>query len=126
MFAAYKGDITYFRDSAARVKDLPADARILIAEACTHNALDADIGRVKIPAMLRKKLGEEITVEVVAGADFPKDLSGYDLIVHCGACMFNRKYVLSRIDRAKEQRVPMTNYGIFLAYANGILEKISM
>lgn len=126
LFAAYKGDITYFRDSAARVKDLPADARILIAEACTHNALDADIGRVKIPAMLRKKLGEEITVEVVAGADFPKDLSGYDLIVHCGACMFNRRFVLSRVAAARAAGVPMTNYGILIAELKGILDKVTL
>ena len=126
LFAAYKGDISYFRDSAARVKDLPADARILIAEACTHNALDADIGRVKIPAMLRKKLGEKITVEVVAGADFPKDLSGYDLIVHCGACMFNRRFVLSRVAAARAAGVPMTNYGILIASLSGIIDKVAL
>ena len=126
LFAAYKGDISYFRDSAARVKDLPADARILIAEACTHNALDADIGRVKIPAMLRKKLGGKITVEVVAGADFPKELSGYDLIVHCGACMFNRRFVLSRVAAARAAGVPMTNYGVLIAELKGILDKVTL
>lgn len=126
LFAAYKGDISYFRESAARVKDLPADARILIAEACTHNALDADIGRVKIPAMLRKKLGGKITVEVVAGADFPKELSGYDLIVHCGACMFNRRFVLSRVAAARAAGVPMTNYGVLIAELKGILDKVTL
>ena len=125
LFAAYKGDIDYFRASAEKLDDLPADARILIAEACTHNALDADIGRVKIPAMLRKKLGGDIKIEVVGGADFPAELSGYDLIVHCGACMFNRRYVLSRVEAARAAGVPMTNYGILIAKLSGILDKVA-
>lgn len=126
LFAAYKGDISYFVDSAERVKSLPLDAKILIAEACTHNALDADIGRVKIPAMLRKKLGDKIKIENVGGADFPSDLSGYDLIVHCGACMFNRQYVLSRVAAARAAGVPMTNYGILIAEMKGILDKVTI
>lgn len=125
LFAAYKGDIDYFRASAEKLDGLPADARILIAEACTHNALDADIGRVKIPAMLRKKLGGDIKIEVVGGADFPTELSGYDLIVHCGACMFNRRYVLSRVEAARAAGVPMTNYGILIAKLSGILDKVA-
>ena len=126
LFAAYKGDIDYFRESAERVESLPPDARILIAEACTHNALDADIGRVKIPTMLRKKLGDKIKIENVGGADFPSDLSGYDLVVHCGACMFNRRYVLSRVAAAREAGVPMTNYGILIASLKGILDKVTL
>ena len=126
LFAAYKGDIDYFRESAERVESLPPDARILIAEACTHNALDADIGRVKIPTMLRKKLGDKIRIENVGGADFPSDLSGYDLVVHCGACMFNRRYVLSRVAAAREAGVPMTNYGILIASLKGILDKVTL
>ncbi len=126
LFAAYKGDISYFKDSAERVKSLPSDAKILIAEACTHNALDADIGRVKIPAMLRKKLGDKIKIENVGGADFPAELSGYDLIVHCGACMFNRQYVLSRVAAARAAGVPMTNYGILIAEMKGILDKVTI
>ena len=126
LFAAYKGDIGYFRESAERVKDLPPDAKVLIAEACTHNALDADIGRVKIPAMLRKKLGDKIRIEVVGGADFPSVLSGYDLIVHCGACMFNRRLVLSRVAAARAAGVPMTNYGILIASLKGILGRVAL
>ena len=126
LFAAYKGDAEYFRDSAKRLENLPKDAKILIAEACTHNALDADIGRVKIPALLRKRLGDEIKTEVVSGADFPKDLADYDLVVHCGACMFTRRYVLARVEAAKAAKVPMTNYGILLAELNGILEKVTL
>lgn len=75
--------------------------------------------------MLRKKVGEGLTVDIVSGPDFPEDLSEYDLVIQCGACMFNRKYVLSRIDRAKTQGVPMSNYGVIIAYLNNILDKIS-
>ena len=125
LFAAYKGDIDYFLKSAEKLDSLPADARILIAEACTHNALDADIGRVKIPAMLRKKLGGDIKIDVVGGADFPAELSGYDFIVHCGACMFNRRYVLFRVEAARAAGTPMTNYGILIAKLSGILDKVA-
>ena len=125
LFAAYKGDIDYFRASAEKLDGLPNDARILIAEACTHNALDADIGRVKIPAMLRKKLGNGVRIDVVGGSDFPAELSGYDLIVHCGACMFNRRFVLSRVEAARAAGVPMTNYGILIAKLSGILDKVA-
>ncbi len=126
LFAAYKGDIAYFKASAERIADLPPDARILIAEACTHNTLDADIGRVKIPAMLRKKLGNGVEIENVSGADFPSELSGFDMIVHCGACMFNRQHVLSRVAAAREAGVPMTSYGVLIAALSGILDKVTL
>ena len=80
---------------------------------------------MKIPRMLRKRVGEELTVDVVSGTDFPENLSEYDLIIQCGACMFNRKYVLSRIDRARTQKVAMTNYGVTIAHITGILDKIA-
>ena len=99
---------------------------MLIAEACTHAPLQEDIGREKIPRMLRKRVGEKLRVDMVSGNDFPEDLTPYDLIIHCGACMFNRKYVLSRIERAARQNVPMTNYGIAIAYLSGLLDKISL
>jgi len=126
LFAHHKGDSEYFVESVRKLPDLPAKAKILIAEACTHNTLDGDIGRIKIPNLLRKKLGEDITVTVVAGADYPQDLSGYDFVIHCGACMFNRRHVLARTAKAKLAGVPMTNYGIFLAYCAGILDKIEL
>ena len=126
LMAHYKGDITYFTESVKALEKLPEDAHILIAEACTHNTLDADIGRIKIPNGLRKLLGKDITVDVVAGTDFPKDLTPYDLVVHCGACMFNRRYVLSRVEQARAQHVPMTNYGVLLARFAGILDKIEL
>lgn len=126
LFAAFKGDSAYFRESAGAIDHLKPDSRILIAEACTHAPLTEDIGREKIPAMLRKKIGEDLRIEIVSGQDFPQDLSQYDLIIHCGACMFNRQYVLSRVEQAKHARVPMTNYGMTIAYLQGILDKIQI
>ena len=120
LFAGYKGDIGYYAESATAIDKLTDNSKVLIAECCTHAPLSEDIGREKIPKMLRKKYGEGI----VSGTDFPEDLSGYDLIIQCGSCMFNRKYVMSRIARAKEQGVPMTNYGITIAYIKGILDKV--
>ncbi len=126
LFAGYKGDIDYFAASARKIADLPKDAHILIAEACTHKPLKEDIGRVKIPRLLRKKLGGDLRIDVVAGRDFPADLSGVDLVIHCGGCMFNRKYVLSRVAECREQGVPMTNYGITIAYLLGILDDVTL
>ena len=99
---------------------------MLIAEACTHAPLSEDIGREKLPRMLRNKVGQGLAVDVVGGPAFPEDLSGYDLIIHCGACMFNRRHVMSRIDRAKSQGVPITNYGVAIAKLSGILDKIDL
>lgn len=126
LFANYKGDIDYFAESAHAIENLTEDSKVLIAEACTHAPLSEDIGREKIPRMLRKKVGEGLTCDIVSGADFPEDLSKYDLIIHCGACMFNRKYVISRVTAAKNQGVPMSNYGIVIAYLSGILDKIDL
>lgn len=126
LFAAYKGDIRTFAEGAAAIDALTENSRVLIAEACTHAPLEEDIGRVKIPRALRKKIGEGLTIDMAAGNDFPEDLSGYDLIIHCGACMFNRAYVLSRIKKAGEAGVPITNYGVTMAKMLGILDKIEM
>lgn len=125
LFAGYKGDIHYYVESAAAIDSLTEQSHVLIAEACTHAPLTEDIGRVKLPRLLRKRIGERLKIDIVSGNDFPEDLSEYNLIIHCGACMFNRKYVLSRIGQAKTQKVPMTNYGIAIAHLSGILEKIS-
>ena len=126
LFAAYKGDLPYYVEGAKTIDALTEQSHVLIAECCTHAPLQEDIGRVKIPRMLKKRFGEGITVDHVSGTDFPEDLRGYDLIIQCGACMFNRKYVLSRIDRAKEQRIPMTNYGVTIAHLTGILPHVVM
>ncbi len=126
LFAALKGDIYEFIAGANAIDSLNENSRILIAEACTHAPLSEDIGREKIPNMLRKKIGENLKIDVVSGVDFPEDLKSYDLIIHCASCMFNKKYVLSRINKAKEQNVPITNYGIVIAKMVGILEKITV
>ena len=107
LMAGYKGDIHYYIESAAAIGSLTPQSRILIAEACTHAPLSEDIGRVKLPRLLRKKVGESLHIDIVSGTDFPTDLSSYELIIHCGGCMFNRKYVLSRIDRARCQHIPL-------------------
>lgn len=124
LFAAYKGDIEVFAEGASTIALLTPQSRVLIAEACTHAPLTEDIGTVKIPRLLRKRIGEELQIDFVSGNDFPDDLSCYDLIIHCGACMFNRKYVLSRIAQARAQHIPITNYGMAIAYLTGILDKI--
>ena len=124
LMAGYKGDIRQFVEGASAIDSLTENSRVLIAEACAHAPMTEDIGRVKIPRLLRKKIGEGLQIDMVSGSDFPKDLSKYDLIIHCGACMFNRKHVMNRLESASTQRVPMTNYGITLAHLMGILDKI--
>lgn len=126
LFAAHKGDLDAFVRGANAEEQLNNQSRVLIAEACTHAPLSEDIGRVKIPALLRKKYGADMDIQVVSGASFPEDLRSYDLIVHCGGCMFNRKYLLSRIARAEDAGVPITNYGVLLAKLNGILDHITL
>lgn len=126
LFAAYKGDISSFMEGVRTLDGLSPAARVLIAEACTHVPAGEDIGRVKIPAMLRKRFGDGIRIDVVSGNDFPADLSGYDLVIHCGACMFTRQHVLLRIAQAQKQRIPVTNYGLVMAWAKGILDKVTI
>lgn len=115
LFSRYKGDIRIFKEGAAKIASLAPGSRVLIAEACAHRPLNEDIGRVKLPALLRRKVCEDLNIDVVAGSDWPSDLGGYDLIIHCGACMFNRKLVLSRIADARCSGVPITNYGLALS-----------
>ena len=123
LMAAHKGDIRYFVESAAAIDRLTEQSRVLIAEACTHAPLAEDIGRVKIPRMLQQRVGEGLTIDIAAGKDFPDDLSGYDLVIHCGGCMFNRRFMLQRVEQCSAQGVPMTNYGITIAHHTGILRK---
>ena len=124
LFAGYKGDITAFRRGAAALAGLTEQSKILVAEACAHAPTTEDIGRVKIPRLLRKKVGEGLSFDFARGNDFPQDLTPYDLVIHCGACMFNRRHVLNRIAQAEEQGVPICNYGIVLAAMTGILDKV--
>ena len=124
LMAGYKGDIRLFIEGASAIDKLTENSRVLIAEACAHAPMTEDIGRVKIPRLLKNKIGEGLHIDMVSGSDFPKDLSCYDLIIHSGACMFNRKHGMNRLDSASHQQVPMTNYGITLAHLMGILNKI--
>ena len=141
LMAAAKGDIDVFTDGVKAIDTAlqnsdaessstePVDPfRVLIAEACTHVPQNEDIGTVKIPRLLQKQFGDRVVITNVRGNDFPavESLRQYDLIIHCGACMFNRRHVLSRIASAREAGVPITNYGIFLAKMAGILDKVSL
>lgn len=124
LFARYKGDIALFVEGVKALERITPQSRILIAEACTHTPQNEDIGRVKLPRLLRKRFGEELSIDIVGGADYPEQLGDYDLVIHCGACMFNRKHVLSRIERARQQGVAITNYGVILAALTGILDRV--
>lgn len=123
LLAGYKGDIEMFTRGARAIDSLESGSKVLIAEACSHTTTDADIARIKIPNLLRKKVGD-IDITVVSGADFPDDVSGYDLVIHCGACMFNKAHVMSRAAICERSGVPMTNYGIAIAYLTGILDRV--
>ena len=126
LMAGTKGNIDVLIEGAKAIDRLTPESRVLIAEACTHAPMSEDIGREKIPRMIRKKFGNSITFDIHAGKDYPDDLQQYDLIIHCGACMFNRRLMLSRIRRAQEQGVAITNYGIAIAHLQGILDKVSI
>lgn len=122
LFARLKGDLDAFSQGAKAIEKLQDGDRVLILESCTHHAIEDDIGRVKIPNLLRKKTGKNLIIDNIAGHDFP-DISKYKLIIHCGACMTNRREVLSRILLASENNVPITNYGICISYCLGILPR---
>lgn len=126
LFAGYKGDLKYYVEGAKAIDSLTENSRVLIAECCTHAPLSEDIGREKIPRLLRKRVGEGLKIDIVSGTDFPEGLDEYDLIIQCGGCMFNRKYILSRTEKAKQKNVPMTNYGVAIAYITGILDDIAI
>ena len=123
LLANAKGDIKTLSEGAKALDTLPDKARILMAEACTHNTSHEDIGRVKIPGMLRKYTGKELEFEYSVHHDFPDDLSDYDLVIHCGGCMLNAKTMQNRIEYCRKAGVPVTNYGVVLSYASGILAR---
>lgn len=126
LYAAHKGDLSVFLEGAQALDSLTENSHVLIAEACTHAPLSEDIGRVKIPAMLRKKFGTGLQIDVVSGTNFPDTLDSYDLIIHCGGCMFNRAYLLSRVRQAKDAGIPITNYGVLIAKLKGIFDKVAL
>ncbi len=124
LFSKMKGDIAYFIESAKKFDSFKGNEKILIAEACTHPPINEDIGTVKIPAMLKKRFGDGLQFTFTRADDFD-GIEGYDMIIHCGACMFNRAHVMSRVAKAREMGVAMTNYGVTIAYLNNILDKIN-
>ena len=124
LMARLKGDVEIFRKGAETLKHLSPKAKVLIAEACSHIPQNEDIGRVKLPGMLRKKFGNDLSIAVVSGNDFPDNLKEYDLVIHCGACMFTKRHVMARVNQAMEQDVPITNYGIAIATLSGIIDKV--
>ena len=123
LFARQKGDLTEFIKGAKAVEKLKDGDRILIAEGCTHHRQSDDIGSVKIPRWIRQRTGKRIEFEFSAGATFTDDIKKYALIVHCGACMMNRTGMLSRIELANYYNVPIVNYGILIAYVQGLLPR---
>ena len=124
LFARYKGDLLTLVEGAQAIETLKPGDRILISEACTHHPMPDDIGRIKIPRWLRQKLGFGIETEINVGASFPDNLSRYRLIIHCGACMLNLKEMYYRILTAKKEGVPITNYGIAIAYLQGLFPRV--
>ena len=126
LLAGAKGDIRAFVDGAKAIGTLRPGDRVLIAEACTHVPDTEDIGRVKIPNLLKKKIGGDLHIEVAAGNDFPDDLSPYNLIIQCGGCVASERLLRSRIKKALLAGVPITNYGIALASLTGILDRVAI
>ncbi|MEG3013591.1 MAG: [FeFe] hydrogenase H-cluster maturation GTPase HydF, partial [Cetobacterium sp.] len=123
IFARQKGDLKDLVIGVKKLSKLNHGDKILISETCTHNTSHEDIGRVKIPKLIKNYCGKELEFEFKSGKDFPEDLSKYAMIIHCGGCMINRKLMQSRIDEAKALRIPITNYGLVIAEVNGILDK---
>lgn len=123
LFARHKGDLETFVKGVKAIDTLKPGDKVLIAEGCTHHRQADDIGKVKIPRWLRQFVGGELVFEWVSGGTFPRDVSTYQLIVHCGSCMLNRREVLSRLAGAREQEIPIVNYGILIAHVHGILHR---
>lgn len=126
LFAKMKGDIDAYIKGTEVFSKIDENSKILIAECCTHAPLSEDIGRVKIPNMLKKKYGENLQVDFQSGASLPKDIEKYDLIIQCGGCMLTRNNILNRIEKAKVLNVPITNYGLTIAYFKKIFDKITI
>ena len=123
LFARQKGDLDKFIEGASALKNLKVGSKVLIAESCTHNISHEDIGKVKIPRMLENYVGGKLNFSFSMGNDFKNNIEDFDLVIHCGACMINRKTVINRINLCNEKSVPITNYGIVIAFLTGILER---
>ncbi len=125
LLAAAKGDILTLISGAETISHLKNGDKILIAEACSHHATDDDIGRVKIPRLIRKKSGKDLTFDVYAGHDFPENLGDYALVIQCGGCMIGRREVLARLQSAQKYHVPITNYGMAISACQGVLSRVT-
>lgn len=123
LFARHKGDMQAFMEGVKFIEELKEDTRILISESCTHNHSHEDIGRVKIPRLLEQYTGKKLNFTFKMGHDFPSSIDNFDFIIHCGSCMLNRKTMLSRVAISHEKNIPITNYGLVLAYVNGIYDR---
>ena len=123
LMARQKGDIQTLLDGIKTIKNLKTGDRVLISEVCTHSRTHEDIGQVKIPAALRKITDKHLDIDFTQGRDYPVTMGKYALIIHCAGCMITPKEMQSRIEIARETKTPITNYGLFLAYAAGILER---
>jgi [FeFe] hydrogenase H-cluster maturation GTPase HydF len=124
LFCRNKGDLVEMARGAAVIETLRANDKILIAEACSHHAIEDDIGRVKIPRWLRQYVGGDLKIDVYSGRDYPENLKEYKLVVHCGGCMLTRREMLSRIQKAKEEKVPITNYGLCISFSQGVIKRV--
>jgi [FeFe] hydrogenase H-cluster maturation GTPase HydF len=124
LFTRLKGDLNEMVKGARILDGIEDSSRILIAEACTHHPSADDIGRIKLPRWIREYTGKDPKIEICSGKDFPRDLGSFDLIIHCGGCMINRRLMLSRIERAKLAGVPITNYGVAISGMKGVLQRV--
>ncbi len=123
LFARFQGDLNEMVRGAMAIDRLKSGDKVLIAEACSHHPIGEDIGTVKIPRWLTQYVGGKLEIDNIRGHDFPKNISDYKIIIHCGACMWNRREMLTRIMKAKEAGIPITNYGLTIAYSLGIFER---
>ncbi len=123
LLANYKGDLKTFVEGTKAINTLNENSKILISESCTHNYSHEDIGRVKIPNMINSHVDKKLNYEFKMGESFPQDVDKYDLIIHCGACMVNKKSMDSKLKLCMEKNVPITNYGILISYLTGILDR---
>ncbi|RXI47530.1 [FeFe] hydrogenase H-cluster maturation GTPase HydF [Clostridium tetani] len=125
LMSRYKGDIRLLIEGAKSINNLKPGDNILISEACTHHSLKGDIAKEKIPNLLKKKIGGEVNIDFSSGEDFTKNIEKYKLIIHCGGCMLNQKQMINRLNKANEKNIPITNFGVALAYLNGLLKRVS-
>lgn len=123
LFSRYKGDLIEAAKGAAVIESLKPEDKVLIAEACSHHAIEDDIGRVKIPRWLRQYIGGDIQIDVSSGRDYPENLSEYKLVIHCGGCMLTRREMLFRIEKARESGVAITNYGVAVSVVQGVIKR---